>query len=156
MQEACRAAPAGTLYVLTSRRTPPSAQSEIRAQLPPNGQFYSWKQQDSENPYLGLLALGDRFIVTGDSISMLVEIARLGKPLAIAALPPEEGLRGLIKRLGSRLGGGPSRDFDLLHRHLYEKGWAVPLGKEFVAPASLPPDDRDSVAARIRSLLFSD
>jgi hypothetical protein len=155
MHSACKAAPAGTLYILTSRRTPPSAQSEIRTQLPSNGQFYSWKQHDSENPYLGLLALGDRFIVTGDSISMLVEIARLGKPLAIAALPPERSLRGLVKRLGSHLGSGPSRDFDLLHRYLCAQGWAVPLGEEFVTPTSLPPDDREAAAARIRRLLSS-
>jgi|RhiMetdeSRZDD1v2_1073273.scaffolds.fasta_scaffold08320_6 uncharacterized protein len=156
MQNACKAASSGTLYALTSRRTPPSAQSEIKAQLPPNGRLYSWQQQDSENPYLGLLALGDRFIVTGDSISMLVEIARLGKPLAIAALPPEGGFRGLAKRLVSHLGRGPARDFDLFHRYLYDQGWAVPLGKEFVAPASLPPDDREIAAARIRRLMSSD
>jgi len=153
MRAAGKAAPEGTLYVLTSRRTPVSAQVEIRAHLPANGLFYGWKEQDRENPYLGLLACGDRYIVTGDSISMLVEIARLGRPLAIAALPPEGGWRGLIKRLVPRLGSGASRDFDLLHQYLYRHGWAAPLGKDFIQPASPPPDDSGIAAERVRRLL---
>ena len=36
---------------------------------------------------MGLLGLADGFVVTGDSISMMVEIARLGRPLAIFDLP---------------------------------------------------------------------
>lgn len=148
-----RAAPEGTLYVLTSRRTPPFVLGEIRNLLPGNGRFYGWKDQDDDNPYLGLLALADQFIVTGDSISMLVEIARLGRPLALAALPPERGLTGLAKRLVSRLGSGPSRDFELLHRYLYDHGWAVPLGQDFASPASPPPDYSAMAAQRVRCLL---
>jgi mitochondrial fission protein ELM1 len=150
-----KTASSGTLYVLTSRRTPASVYAEIKAQLPHNGMFYGWKDKDSENPYVGLLALGDRFIVTGDSISMLVEVVRLGKPLAIAALPPEGGLMGLARRILLRFGGGASRDFDLLHRHLYDRGWAVPLGREFITPQTPPPDDSERAAERIRQLLFS-
>lgn len=153
MRNACRVARFGTLYVLTSRRTPSSALGEIRAQMPSNGRLYTWQERDSQNPYLGLLAAGDRFVVTGDSISMLVEIARLGKPLAIAALPPEGGAKGLARRIVLRFGGGPSRDFDLFHRYLYEHGWAVPLGNDFVVPASLPPDDSEIAAERVRQLL---
>jgi uncharacterized protein len=155
MEASRKAAPRGTLYAVTSRRTPFSAQSEIRAQLPENGLFYGWQENDPENPYLGLLALGDRFIVTGDSISMLVEIARLGRPLAIAALPPEGGWRGLTQRLVSCLGSGQSRDFSLLHKYLYDHGWAAPLGKEFIQPASPPADDSLSAADRIRCLFSS-
>merc|ERR1712147_532625 len=48
---------------------------------------FDWHAPEGENPYAGLLALADRFVVTGDSISMQVEVARLGKPLEILALP---------------------------------------------------------------------
>jgi hypothetical protein len=48
---------------------------------------FDWARPEGENPYTGLLALGDRFVVTGDSISMQVEVARLGKPLEILPLP---------------------------------------------------------------------
>ena len=39
-----------------------------------------------ENPYQGLLALADHFVVTTDSLSMMVEVARLGRPLSLFAL----------------------------------------------------------------------
>jgi mitochondrial fission protein ELM1 len=148
-----KAASPGTLYVLTSRRTPSSVYAEIAAQLPGNGMFYRWHEEDPDNPYLGLLALANRFIVTGDSISMLVEIARLGKPLAIAVLPPQQTWAGTAKRLVSSITHRQSRDFDLLHRYLYEHGWAVPLGCEFIKPVSLPPDDTMLASERLKSLL---
>ena len=94
---------------------------------------------------LGLLALGSRFVVTGDSISMLVEVARLGKPLAIAPVPD----RNILTRLLS----GKSRDFSRLHDYLYRGGWAVRLGQPFVTPPGPPPDDTELAAGRLRSLL---
>jgi hypothetical protein len=48
---------------------------------------FDWHAPEGENPYAGLLALADRFVVTGDSISMQVEVARLAKPLEILPLP---------------------------------------------------------------------
>jgi mitochondrial fission protein ELM1 len=153
MASARVAASDGTLYVLTSRRTPSDAHAVIAKELPETGLLYPWKDNDPDNPYLGLLAEADRFIVTGDSISMLVEIARLGKPLAIAALPPEGGLYGFGRRLISKLTPRQSRDFELLHSHLYQNGWAVPLGKEFIEPICPPPDDTDVAVARLRRLL---
>ena len=51
-----------------------------------------------DNPYLALLALADRFVVTGDSASMLVEVARLGRPLAdFRAAGRSHGLRRLLR-----------------------------------------------------------
>ena len=47
----------------------------------------------NDNPYLGLLAHGDRFVVTGDSISMLVEVARLAKPRIVLSGPSITKLR---------------------------------------------------------------
>ncbi len=46
---------------------------------------------------MGLLGLADRFIVTGDSISMMVEVTRLGKPLEILPLPC--GLLGTLDQV---------------------------------------------------------
>ena len=79
------------------------------------------------------LALGERFVVTGDSLSMLVEVARLRRPLAIAALPRAGAL--------SRLIPGKSRDISALHTYLRQGGWAVKLGQPFIAPPQPPPDD---------------
>ena len=58
----------------------------IAAALPAGARLYRW-DAGGDNPYHALLGLADRFVVTGDSISMMVEVARLGKPLAIFALP---------------------------------------------------------------------
>jgi mitochondrial fission protein ELM1 len=77
----------GTPYFVTSRRTPPKLIKQLGAELPPRARLYDWSDPQAENPYTGLLALGDRYIVTGDSISMMVEVAQLNKPLEILPLP---------------------------------------------------------------------
>src|SRR4030095_11663972 len=69
------------------RRTPPNIVAALSANLPPNARLYPWTTDQNRNPYAALLGLADRFVVTGDSISMMVEVARLQKPLAIAPLP---------------------------------------------------------------------
>jgi mitochondrial fission protein ELM1 len=77
----------GTPYVVGSRRTPEgfvAALAEGQAGAVPR---FDWHAPGGENPYAGLLALGERFVVTGDSISMQVEVARIGKPLEILPLP---------------------------------------------------------------------
>ena len=161
----------GSLQITTSRRTPPETVAAIEKALPTGAQLYRWDKLGGGNPYVGLLAHGDRFVVTGDSISMAVEVARLGKPLAIAPLrlanrTVSQGLRrlglsddlaywtaaqaqGLLGRLGA---DATSRDFTLLHDLMYEKGWAVPLGQPFVTPAAPPADDTALAAARLRAL----
>lgn len=164
----------GSLRITTSRRTPPETVAAIESALPAGAQLYRWDKVGGDNPYVGLLAHGDRFVVTGDSISMAVEVARLGKPLAIASLRPasrtvSQGLRrlgvsdalaywtaakaqGLLGLVGA---DQTSRDFTLLHSLMYEKGWAVPLGRPFVTPAAPPADDTALAAARLKALLLS-
>ena len=56
--------------------------------LPEGAVLHRWSPDTSaDNPYLGLLAHADRLVVTGDSISMMVEVASLRRPLAIFELP---------------------------------------------------------------------
>ena len=70
----------------------------LAAGLPQGALLYRWDPATTgENPYLGLLAHADRFVVTGDSISMMVEVASLGKPLAIFALPVGNGLADRLR-----------------------------------------------------------
>jgi mitochondrial fission protein ELM1 len=169
----------GTLYITTSPRTPPTVVEALRAGLPAGAHLYCWTAGSTDNPYLGLLGLADRFIVTGDSVSMMVEVARLGKPLAIFPLPHRQ--RGVGKRLvsffarrllSSAMDGprstllqtlgyrlyrwgllGRPRDLMALHRVLITRGLAVPLGEDFPSPGQRAPDDLPRVAARIRRLL---
>lgn len=172
------AAGEGFLYISTSRRTPPEVIEALEKNLPPNARLYRWSPDSSDNPYLALLGLADRFIVTGDSISMMVEVARMGKPLAIYALPYRKGPAGRLQQvLGGWLHGGTpergadrlllglgkalyrlglirySRDLTAIHQLLYDKGLAVPLGAPFAQPRQRPADELQGVSERIRALL---
>ncbi|SLN76240.1 ELM1/GtrOC1 family putative glycosyltransferase [Oceanibacterium hippocampi] len=167
----------GTLYLTTSRRTRPEAVDALRRLLPANARLFSWGAGAAENPYRALLALADRFIVTGDSVSMMVEVVRLGRPLAIYPLPIAGGIAtrarlafgrllhpapdaGALGRLVAPLGQalyriglvGFSRDFDRFHRKLAESGVATILPAPFAVPSDRFPDEAAMVAERIRGL----
>ncbi|RLA48238.1 MAG: nucleoside-diphosphate sugar epimerase [Gammaproteobacteria bacterium] len=76
------AAAGGALLVTDSPRTPGSAGDALQAQL--SGPHFCYRWGDAgDNPYRGLLALADAFVVTGESMSMLGEAAAMGKPLFI-------------------------------------------------------------------------
>ena len=141
---------AGSVYVTTSRRTQTEATDALAGALPGNAQLFRWQAdaRPEDNPYLGLLAHADRFVVTGDSVSMLVEVARLGKPLAIFPLP---GHGFALRRDGEEKG----RDITAIHRVLMARGAAVLLGTDWLAPRPL---DRalsglDTVVARLCELV---
>jgi mitochondrial fission protein ELM1 len=177
LEQARRAAEVdgGSLYVTTSRRTPPAVIEALEAQLPAHAHLYRW-DAGGDNPYHALLGLADRFIVTGDSISMMVEVARLGKPLAIFPLPARGRSLRLRSALGQRLAaieGGAAgavlapladvlhrlrvakyaRDLAEVHRRLFAQGLAVPLGEPFRPPQSCPPDDLGRAVERIQALV---
>jgi hypothetical protein len=166
----------GTLFVTTSRRTPDDVVQALIGGLPPTAQLFRWRPDAAENPYHALLGLADRFVVSGDSVSMMVEVARLARPLAIYPLPvvgspferikrrlaawlqpqPGSGRAGPAGWLGDRLYDAGllaySRDFEALHWQLVARGLAVWLGEPFPAQPSTVPDDLDRAAARIRAL----
>ena len=161
----------GTLFVSTSRRTPPEVVQTLEAALPGNAQLFRWQPGGGENPYLALLGLADRCVVTGDSMSMMVEALRAGRPLVIYPLPVEgHGLqRLLLGALGTpdkgtfasrvtetlyRLGlAGYGRDLTALHEELFRRGLAVPLGEPPRKPPSEIPDDLSKAVERIKVLL---
>ena len=168
----------GTLYITTSRRTPPAIVDVFEAALPDGAVLYRWGPEADENPYRGLLGLADCFIVTGDSISMMVEVARLGRPLAIFQQPPpvralqrwvrsagrhvhrdsrRVQARGPLHAAGDalyRLGLiGYSRDLTALHELMFARGLAVPLGQPFPPAGRRAEDELPLVVERVRALL---
>jgi hypothetical protein len=169
----------GTPYVTTSPRTPRHTIELLRRELPAGARFFEWRRGADDNPYKALLGLGDGFIVTGDSISMLVEVAKLRRPLAILPLPtswyggldqirrrlarwlyrPGDGSalaawRLRVVKLGHRLGLMPqTRDFTSLHEMLVDKRLAVYAGEELRESSGMLPDDYARVVARVMSLL---
>lgn len=170
----------GSLLISTSRRTPAPALDALRQACADAGErvfLYTWSAEATENPYLAFLAGGHEFVVTPDSISMLVEVARLGRPLAIAPHTrvrsldkdlraaakrllhgspekPRTGLGESISDLASALGLKFGRDLASVSRKMIERGWAADFpafgGREGEA---LPDDDFAKIVERARSLL---
>ncbi|MCB1884199.1 MAG: mitochondrial fission ELM1 family protein [Geminicoccaceae bacterium] len=166
-----RAKDGGTLFLSTSRRTPEPVARRLAERLPEGARLFLWGR-DARNPYLPLLGLADRFVVTADSVSMQMEAAALGRPLAIVRLPvrPLSGTRllnatakrlyharGPIRRLidPAFAGGyfGYVRDLAALHEELIADGRAAWLGDPFPAPGPPLPDEAAAVAARVRALV---
>ncbi len=161
----------GTLYLTTSRRTRPDVVAALADGLPQGALFHRWSAEPAaDNPFLGLLAHADRFVVTGDSASMMVEVASLGRPMAVFPLPTGASLldrvRAALGRLElpagivhglHRLGiAGYGRDLGEIRRILMERGLAVPLGTPFASSAKALPDELAPVAARVRDLMARD
>ena len=139
----------GSIFVSTSRRTPVAAADAIAGALRPGDRLYRWRPDAARNPYLALLAHGATFTVTSDSLSMLTEVARLGRPLAIAEPParvsPLERLAGFLNRR-------PARDIGEAATYLIRGGHAARLGEAFPAAAAPPEDDTGRVAGRLRQI----
>ena len=169
----------GTPYITTSPRTPERTIRVLREKLPPEARFFQWQADADDNPYHALLGLADGFVVTGDSISMLVEVAKLRRPLAIFPLPygalhkidqlrrvgarwlyePDtgaryDGIRKWIRTIGGALHILPrTRDFTAIHKLLIGRGLAVPAGTPLRAPQGSVPNDLPLVAERIAGLI---
>ncbi len=170
----------GSLLISTSRRTPRPALDVVReAAIEAEDRvfLYEWRPEASENPYAALLSGGDEFVITPDSISMLVEVARLGRPIAIAPHVRHRSLskrlrntlkrflhgrldrrqpaaRAFISDLASLLGLKNVRNLESVSRQMIEHGWAADF-PEFAGGRDrpLPDDDFDRVVERVRAFL---
>jgi len=169
----------GSLYVTTSRRTPPEIVGMLERERPPGVRLHVFDPSapPGENPYQALLGLADDFIVTTDSLSMMIEVVRLGKSLALFPLAPDPGgveraLEGIgwlrapdprrdpvpagggVARLFHRLGLPiHSRDLSAIPRRLVERGLARWLGDPPIAPSRDAVDEVTRVALRVRDLV---
>ena len=173
----------GSLYIVTSRRTPAAVADYLAAERTPNEQIFLYGRPGEggpgyeENPYQGLLALAEHFIVTTDSLSMMVEVAELGRLLSlypVARATP--GLEGMLTRLGVMRTLSPradeipagglaartvaalgwpmhSRDLTAISRLLVEKRLASWLGEPVIQPEPYEDDALSQVAKRIRELV---
>lgn len=168
----------GSILLTTSARTPPDAEKALRREIDVPVYHYGWSPEDTENPYLGFLALADRFIVTADSASQLAEASATGKPVRLFDWPvrpaPRTGLDGLLHRwsdasLRNRDANGlplngltriydrlvylglikPPRDFSAYHRALEARGLISRLGMMANTISPEPPRDMEQTVARI-------
>jgi mitochondrial fission protein ELM1 len=166
----------GTLYFSTSRRTAADIVDTLRAELPEGARLYEWQPGRLDNPYLALLKEADFFVVTGDSVSMMIEVADRKRPLAIYQLPVFRRSRiwqsfcqklhsepdicisnNFFNRMGRLLYRtglvGFTRDLTQIHETLIAGGHAVQLGEPFSKPSRSLPNELDQVRQRILALL---
>ncbi len=170
----------GSLLVTTSARTPKSAMAAFEQHLSAPAQVFHWQPDARENPYFAFLALAEYIIVTGDSMSMLIEACVTRKPVMIFDLDdgpsskrppfPKDGsikppspmqrLREFrMQPVWFRLSKGfaprrLTRDVSVIHRRQVEAGRAVWLGEPWPAGREPPPlQDRERAATRVRELM---
>lgn len=173
-QEASRHAreAGGALLITTSPRTPPDAVRELFEAVDCPAYRHAWRPHDADNPYSGFLQLAERFIVTADSASLVIEACGTGKPVAVFYWPSRRrrrraspsgagGLQAARQRWGRKAFDGlvywglikPARDFTAYHRVLEERGLIAALGQEPVGVPRQPLDDMERAVARIRRLM---
>ncbi len=172
----------GTPYLTTSRRTSPVVIETLRQQLPEQAVLYEWSAEAKENPYRALLGSADGFVVTSDSISMMVEVVYLRRPLAIFSLPysflghldqwrrslarwlfnpRRESAQDRLRHVAAQLVYyvdvftllSSTRDFRAFHRLLVERGLAVWSGEQFQAQEAELPNDIPLIVGRVQALL---
>jgi len=158
----------GSLFALTSPRTPVRVIETLQNELAGPATFIEWKKSDDRrsDSYTALLALADEIIVTSDSASMIGDGLALGKPLRIFQLPAgwqsrfSSTISAVIMRL-DRLSEGSSPVILLLApwRSLRKSGLINPprsmarlidglfqnsLAAPFPAPEGEPPEPSKS------------
>lgn len=158
----------GALAITTSARTSSHSIDAFLNSIDCPYFLYRWSQDSAEeNPYMGILSLSDRIVVTSDSVSMISEAVATGKPVCIYDLD-EPGLaadsssgsgrdfrfaahlyRLLMRHGHKRL----TRDLTLFHNKLIESGRSSWLGKTASADANPGMDDLKRAVRRVRKLL---
>lgn len=150
----------GSILATTSSRSPDFVGPTLRSALAsvPH-HLFEWRANAPENPYFAYLALADRFIVTGDSVSMMTEASATGRPVTIAwpqksrkllgpkldRMPPMSWLfdLGIIPR---------PRDIRAFSDRLVATGRAHYLGEPAPTKVSPAPEDMARALERVRAL----
>jgi mitochondrial fission protein ELM1 len=147
----------GALLVTTSPRTGPAQARALIDTIARPAHHNLWSP-DADNAHYAILALADRFIVTGESVSMLAEACVSGKPVAIYELPRRSypawsGERGVGRRLARSGLVSPPRDPQAVVRRLVDGGHAALLGAPEPARYVPVPDERARIVAAVTALL---
>ena len=153
------AAAGGSLLLTDSPRTPRVAGDALQAQLTVTHRYHRWGAS-GDNPYRGLLALADAFVVTGESMSMLGEACSMRKPLYIFdmgdgqipwwRLPHAYRYKPLSHRLAMRCGPQRMRrDVGRMQDALVDNGSASWLTEEVVKTAAALPVARQKSSTAV-------
>ncbi|MGI9483149.1 MAG: mitochondrial fission ELM1 family protein [Hyphomicrobiales bacterium] len=146
----------GSFLITTSPRTPPETASIIRKCMGERAFVHVW-DGGMLNPYQAILNLANRFIVTGDSASMLSEACATGCEVEIFDLPSRQSA-GVVIETGNVLAMtgliNPPRDMKSLHSQLFAAGHAAPLGQNGeIRAQTKAPNDLEKALQRVRELM---
>ena len=131
----------GSVFATTSRRTGAAQTRALLEELEGAQLIYTWSPDSGggdENPYLGLLALADAFVITSESESMLAEATSLGRPVYIFPLPGRpifrvmRFFRDLVSARARALPAGPrdtprpQQGLEYACARAIDRGWVRP------------------------------
>lgn len=134
--DALRRTQGGSLLITTSRRTPDAVTAALNHRYG-HDRTVRLMEPRPPNPYLAILAMADRLVVTGDSISMVSEALSSGRPVEVF-----DSLT-----MGSRHAG--------FLESLYQAGRASRLGDDQVVRPQAPIDSSQLVAERVKALILA-
>ncbi len=171
--DALAASLGGSLMITTSARTPGYVAAELEDVIEAPRLLFEWRPDAVDNPYLAFLAMADRFVVTGESMSMLAEACATRRPVYIFDMNDRAsaGDGGRASALATRLTNAVRykslthrlaqrfapvrmrRDVCRLHCALIEAGRAVWLGQPFPDREPPPLPDSGTATRRVLDLL---
>lgn len=138
---AMAAASGGAAAIVPSRRTPDAVLALFADAAQRDPDLWVWGR-DGDNPYLGVLALADQLVVTGDSVSMVSEALATQHPVEVFAPQLRKRHQGFVANLERR---GLVR--------LCDGQWTAPQPRAVVdATAEAAAAVRRLVAARVSGL----
>ncbi len=146
----------GSLLLIASPRTKPALADKIAMLLTVPHRSYGVFDK-TKNPYQAALSLGDKFVVTSDSVSMISELINSGKPVDVFELPAsrlwirwsaKNGLAAWLSRNGLLQ---PPRDVSGMVRQLIENGSIGVLGTSSLSEPFQPV--REETMARLTAIL---
>ena len=156
----------GSLLISNSPRTPEGATDALLEKISVPHYCYRFGN-GGDNPYAGLLALADIFVVTGESMSMLAEASSTHKPLLIFDMGDGDAVwwrlrhnyryKPLSHRFAMRFGPRRMRrDVARIQESLIDSQRANWLGDNIPSPPPVTTDtELANTAARVRQLLGS-
>lgn len=153
----------GSLLVTTSARTPPRSADALLQDLNEPGYVFRWPSTEP-SPFRGLLACGDEFVVTADSMSMLAEASATGRPVLLFDFSDTGWTRSsfrwkpLVHRLAMSIGPvRMRRDVRRIHAALLDAGRIrrldAPADNTMKVSTSGGSNDLERTVRRVQTLL---
>ena len=158
--DAMVAARGGSAIVTTSARTRGIVADVLESTVTAPMRLHRYRAGDADNPYFGILALADAFIVSSDSVAMLSEAAATGRDVHIFDLGANDAdgrdttvksiaYRTMMALLPKRL----SRDIGLFHAEFVAHGYGTWSNEPCAARDHAASNEADRTVARVRALM---